>query len=415
MFAKLNFPTTVTAAQAVRDVTRIIHDSSSGNADLNNLEFINVLDSELYAGVNSGWSLAGGVTLPTGAVDSTDVYRILQSPCVDTNKVKYAGIYVNCDFSNSGSYNSTTTGWLMAPIIDYGTATQLFCGGYSGTDSSRRRNRAFSPGGNIWIFASPRRLIIFGFEERLGYEMLTAYMEFAENGMTQFYNLVPSGYFFLQPGYDLELNWSSTQAFIRGSSAWQNYDNCQANNLVFPKAIHDHTGRGASRLVSIMYRGAGFESSTNLTYWTSENGTTSGSALGSIATETNRMESYGSNTIEYMLGTYYAVQDYGPDLWSTDLRYSVYNGTAGTNNGSASQFTQAGKYLTAAGVPVVPLSPIAVNVWPASTGLIDFSISDAYITTGQLGVIGDTITFGGDVYYYFTRSGDGAAWAIKRI
>ena len=108
-----------------------------------------------------------------------------------------------------------------------------------------------------------------------------------------------------------------------------------------------------------------------------------------------------------MFISYHAVQHYGPDLWSTSLRYSNY--------GWGGQFTQAGKYLTSAGVRAVPLTPIAVNVYPASTGLIDFSISDAYVTTGQLGLMGDTITIGGDVYYYFTRSGDGAAWAIKRI
>ena len=45
MFAKLSFPAGITAAQAVRDVTRIIHDSSSGTASLSNLEFISVLDS----------------------------------------------------------------------------------------------------------------------------------------------------------------------------------------------------------------------------------------------------------------------------------------------------------------------------------------------------------------------------------
>ena len=117
MFAKLSFPAGITAAQAVRDVTRIIHDSSSGTASLSNLEFISVLDSELYAGVNSGWSLAGGVTLPTGAVEASDVSRILQSPCVNTNKIKYASIHVNTDFSNSSAtFPSTLTSYLLPSV-----------------------------------------------------------------------------------------------------------------------------------------------------------------------------------------------------------------------------------------------------------------------------------------------------------
>lgn len=407
MFARLSFPTGVTAAQAVRDVTRIIHDSSSGSANLSNLEFINVLDSELYAGVNSGWSLAGGVTLPTGAVEASDVYRVLQSPCVDTNKIKYASIHVNCDFANSSVYNATSTGWLMTPIIDYGTATQLFVGGYTGTDANRRRRRVFSPTGDIWIFASPRRLIIFGSEAiDTNQQILNAHMEFAENGMTTFYNTVPSGYFSLFLAYDALGEWANQQAWRRGTPSWNNYDAANANNLVFPKAIHDHANRGLGRIVSIVYRRTGFESNVNIIYWTGENGTTNGTDFGSLATESNRYAEYGGSSI-HMMSTNHAVQHYGPDLWSTNSRYSYYNG--------GTQFTQAGKYLTSAGVRAVPLTPIAVNVYPASTGLIDFSISDVYVTTGQLGLMGDTITIGGDVYYYFTRSGDGAAWAIKRI
>ena len=407
MFAKLSFPAGITAAQAVRDVTRIIHDSSSGTASLSNLEFISVLDSELYAGVNSGWSLAGGVTLPTGAVEASDVSRILQSPCVDTNKIKYASIHVNTDFSNSSAYNSTLTGWLMAPIIDYGTATQLFTAGYTGTDGSRRRRRVFSPTGNIWIFASPRRLIIFGSEAiDTNQQILNAHMEFAENGMTTFYNTVPSGYFSLFLAYDQLNEWGGQQAWRRASAPWNNYDAAQSNNLMFPKAIHDHANRGLGRIVSIQYRRNGFESNNNTLYWTGENGTTNGTDFGSLATESNKVNEQTTGSV-HMFISYHAVQHYGPDLWSTSLRYSNY--------GWGGQFTQAGKYLTSAGVRAVPLTPIAVNVYPASTGLIDFSISDAYVTTGQLGLMGDTITIGGDVYYYFTRSGDGAAWAIKRI
>jgi hypothetical protein len=408
MFAKLNFSTAITAAQVVRDVTRIIHDSSSGSASLNNLEFINVLDSELYAGVNSGWSLAGGVTLPTGVVDSTDVYRVLQSPCVNSSKIKYASIQVNCDWSNSSYYNATSCGWMMVPVLDYGTATELFLGGYTGGDTNRRRRRVFAPSGDIYIFASPRRLIIFASEAiDTNQQILNAYMEFAENGMSTFYNTVPAAYFALLLNYDQLGEWSNQQAWRRGTPSWNNYDAAQSNNLVFPKSLYDHSGKGLGRIASIVYRRLGFESGTNVLYWTSETGTTNGTDFGSLATESNLAAAYGGSAI-HMIGTCHAVQHYGPDLWSTNGRHANYGFWT-------DQYTQAGKYISAAGVRTVPLTPIAVNVYPASSGLIDFSICDTYITTGQLGIMGDTITIGGDVYYYFTRSGDGSAWAIKKI
>ena len=68
MFAKLVFNLNVTVGQVNRDIARLINASATGSANLSNLEFITVASSELFAGVNSGWTLHTSTPLRTGAI-----------------------------------------------------------------------------------------------------------------------------------------------------------------------------------------------------------------------------------------------------------------------------------------------------------------------------------------------------------
>ena len=163
MYAKLKFPSGTTNGEVVRDITRIIHESSSGSASLSNLEFITTSESELTAGVNSGWALHSSNSLQSGSIAAGDAQYILQGTSATNSITKYCALYTSG--AHSGSYyNSTSMGFCLGVVFDPNTSTENLSWGYSGTNSSYSGSHSMlTSNRTIRVFADPKRIIILGY------------------------------------------------------------------------------------------------------------------------------------------------------------------------------------------------------------------------------------------------------------
>ncbi len=164
MYAKLKFPSNTTNGEVVRDITRIIHESSSGSASLSNLEFITTADSELTAGANSGWALHSSNSLQSGSIAAADAQYILQGTSATNNIPKYCALYTSGAHTSTSYYNSTSFGFCLGVIFDPNTSTENLSWGYSGTNSTYASSHAmYTSGRTIRVFADPKRIIILGY------------------------------------------------------------------------------------------------------------------------------------------------------------------------------------------------------------------------------------------------------------
>ena len=165
MYAKLKFPSNTTNGEVVRDITRIIHESSSGSASLSNLEFITTADSELTAGANSGWALHSSNSLQSGNIDSSnDAQYILQGTSATNSITKYCALYTSGSHSSSSYYNSATMGFCLGVVFDPNTSTENLSWGYSGNNSSYSGSHSMlTSNRTIRVFADPKRIIILGY------------------------------------------------------------------------------------------------------------------------------------------------------------------------------------------------------------------------------------------------------------
>lgn len=374
MYARLNFPSTTTAWQRCRDIARLIHESSSGSANLNNLEYINILDSELIAGVNSGWSLAGGQTIATGTPSASDGNYVFESDCVDTNKKKYVSIRPNGNISSTTIGNNSNPGVYLSPVVDYGTATVNYVGGYSGTDLNYARTAGVgSSGGNVWVLASPRKLALIGNSRNGSYRQLELYMEFADTGLTQYHNLAPTckitdntytgvgqSFFDFDTSGNLIPTWYGT-----GTGYARNTD-VNPKLIQFPKSLAVKTGN-IVRLLNITTDY--FTTNIDRMFWHGyyENGTAAGVSAGTLSGPT--------------------VQNIGPkNFWSLYSRMSA--------SGSRRSFQEidAGRNI------IYPLYPFKCEIPFWYTGVIDFEQAGVYKSVGGLGLIGDKVQINGSDY-----------------
>ena len=392
MYVKLNFIANTPVAGKIRDVVRVINDSYTGNADLNNLEFIDVGSSELVSTVNSGWQLVGGTLPESGtALSTSDSIYYLEGTCVDTDKKKHVAICPNFSFTNSlVTTNHAQAGIIMPAVIDYGTDTQLLTEGYNGANTTSGSRwgvgqSAFSE--IVHIFATPRKLIIIGY----GYVADTqptfmGNLEFAENPMTLEHNLSPIAKINCLP------NTVGDTPFIngalRGDQPWGFYIR---NHYYFPKSIYDTVGRlGLWRVVTFDAEGQRNDGIAEQS-GTLENGTTTGvTGLAKVAVVD------AINTGKF--------------------GHSFYNPACafGSRTGTESAYTNVGKEFDSSGNLRIPAIPLACNIVTMGTGLIDFSQCDVYKTVGNLGVYGDELTVNGSNYFYFTLAGCPGALIIKK-
>lgn len=393
MYAKLKFTAQTPITGKIRDIVRLINASYTGTADLNNLEFIDVVSSELVSTVNSGWQLVGG-TLPSSGtpLSTSDSNYYLEGTCVDTNKKKHVSIHANFAFTSSTvTTNYSDIGILVSSVIDYGTATEVFTEGYSLTNTVSARE--FGVGQSVTseivhIFATPRKLIVIGY----GYSSLSqpafmGHLEFSENKMTLQHNLAPIAKINCVPKSTSQSG--ATNGFLRGDAF---YNGPISSHYYFPKSIYDSVAiLGLWRVVGFTSL-AGRYDEIHFSRGTLENGTTTG---------ITGLSTYPDIRLRMSMGKF------GHSFYNPACAFGSYFGIE-------TAYANVGKELDSSGNLRIPAIPLACNIVTMGTGLIDFSQCDVYKTVGNLGVYGDELTVNGGNYFYFTLPGCPGALIIKK-
>ena len=106
MFAKLIFPTGTLRTQICRDITRaIVNSTGAGGSTVGALEFADQTQSTIDDTVASGWSLAPGFTLASGADVDADMQYVIQSPHSNTSTISVA---VRTQFANTTANANST-------------------------------------------------------------------------------------------------------------------------------------------------------------------------------------------------------------------------------------------------------------------------------------------------------------------
>jgi hypothetical protein len=175
MYAKLKFNSAVPAAKAVRDIVRLITESAAGNASLSNLGSIDVSNSTLTAGVNSGWTLYTGQSIPTNSTAasySSDSFYTLQATSATNSRTKYCAIHGNCHFASGSGMTYTSSnaaGILLSNVNDPTLANAQnsynFGSGYSSSSTSYMNDKGWSSvsgySSPLHIWADPTRIILY--------------------------------------------------------------------------------------------------------------------------------------------------------------------------------------------------------------------------------------------------------------
>lgn len=407
MYAKLVFTSGTTSGEAVRDIARLVDASSGGTADLSDLEFINSADSELVAGTNSGWSLHSSTSLGSGAISATDSHYILSGTTATSSKNKYCAIMVNGSFTSSSIYDSANVGVCLSPVLDPGTATEFFSAGYSGTSSANYDHNSLAPG-TIYLFAEPRKLMMFG-STAAGQVICQGQFEAAETPNTTYRDLPPV----------LFAQWGKTTATSTAShnqSCAVRNDNFWAGTNVLDESLIQWVGSMYSDNVNLTgtVRSFGVYCGNPRTITSNEDdvyeqadihmddGTTNGST-DSISGLTRAFNNWYFPTVR--------TEMFGPGLSSS----SNLDGTGSQWKGGwgvASMTTR-----DSSGNKALPLRPIVAD-FPLYCADI-YNISDVckiWWAPCSLGNAGDTITVGSDVYIYLPMTNrSGGAILVKRI
>lgn len=381
MYAKLKFNAGTTTSEAVRDIARLINDSNTGAADLNSLEFIDSASSELFAGVNSGWSLHTSTPLQSGAVTLTDSKYILQGTTL-AGVSKYAGIHVNGAYSTF--YNTTSAGVNLCAVLDPGTATEMFSAGYTSTTASTAGYNSVKPDSEIYIWAEPRKIIITGKDASAKVPVM-AHLEFAETALTTWKSLPATAVWQWAP-YGQTQN-GSYDAKYRGTTFWS--QTFSHNMVQFPGSVYSSRYGGLLRSLGFQASGSTYNSNYAFnfptTYATLSNDTTNGLSF-TIDNPSPVDQSGLVDQFPYILGEKY---------WNSSTN-SAYD----ANGNSA--------------VPLMPIEWYAYTISPEK--YIFSGVSNVYHTIGGIGQVGDTITLGnGDVWQYLPYGTAYGALMIKRI
>lgn len=371
MYARLVFPSYLNVREKVRDIARLIQDSSTGNASLNNLEFISVTDSELFPGVNSGWSLVTGSIPAAGtAIGTEDREYIFQCDCVNSSKKKYVSIASN---GATSVENSNSTPLLLSPYVDYGTATQnSLLRTTSSTSTAYRKIGVGDGNGTVYVFASPRKLIIAGqnYYTTTGATFLMMHLEFEETGQTQFYNLIPQAYFY----YSTAADGAQDNSFGHYTGTVGNWSNNIFAGGGFLKSLY------SKELGSIV----------RLFQFTAAAASTDFAVLG--YTENNTAAGFNSSLNAQLREQ----ARFAPQLLMPPFaRYWVDSRT----------YKRIGQEENYAGRTVYPLYPLycAIDRW--NTGIISFKHCNIYGSVSDIGVTGDLVRVGNSDYVVFAYPG----------
>ena len=163
MFAKLIFPTGTLHTQICRDITRaIVNSTGAGGSTVSALEFADPTDSTIDDTVASGWSLAPGFTVATGADTDSDARHVIQSPHTNTSTISVA-IRTQWVDTLSKANNTAYSAVVLNPVCDFGESYEL---DFGSPNPSTTPSSTFSANGvngkEVYIIAREGVLMVAG-------------------------------------------------------------------------------------------------------------------------------------------------------------------------------------------------------------------------------------------------------------
>lgn len=188
-YAKLNFATSVTTAQALYDVIRLVTGAINSAASLS---YASTSNSEVVNTLNENW------TLQYGTVDPTTTAYVVSSPCVTNTKTHW--IRFSCfngtswDTSTAFS-NSVNTGFGFSTIsaatsVSSVTNSTFYSTG-STTGGGRYVVRVDASNTNIYLHWSGKHILLYGLFGLINTTGFIGSFEYPENSLTQFTNTSP--------------------------------------------------------------------------------------------------------------------------------------------------------------------------------------------------------------------------------
>lgn len=133
-YALLTFSSGVTQPQRLKDIAKVITGAATAVTDL---EFATQGSSEIVSSEPAGWTMADATSALEASGTATRAEYRFSAPCVDTSKIKYAGIGIYGQWS----YNSNNT--ITNPKTTTGNSIYLYTG--SGVASSAVTNPVVGP------------------------------------------------------------------------------------------------------------------------------------------------------------------------------------------------------------------------------------------------------------------------------
>lgn len=386
MYAKLVFSDYNNGSAVVRDVVKLITDSAAGNASLSNLEFVNENASELITGLNSGWTLRAGQTFPSAgdALTSADSEWVLEANCVDTTKKKTIKVCIN---AGNNEYNHAEANIILAPLADPGGTYEFDAWRYNATSVAAMRLAGIGNMGTaiVHVFATPRKLIILGYNDYENVNRMCGIFEFPETGMTEYYDKVPA--FNIWQGDDGFLN-SVDEVWYATTSGAVGYHSDTRVGGFFNSLV---TSAGTDIKALVFYPLDDF-------------------SVGGVGVWVSNNSNYGTKSattsVEYNQYRYGGEEPNGYSSAFVD-----YNGYGDTRMG-----IRIGSELNSSNQEVLPLYPIKMDLIAPGVGTIDLSDLTGWYNMPNFGNTGEKITIGSDDYLLFTSSDRfemGGSQAIK--
>lgn len=188
-YAKLNFATTVTTANALFDIVRVI----TGNvANVSNLTFASTTNSEIVNTLNQNW------TVTYGSVEQSTTQYVLESPCVTAGKKHYTWWQSSngTAWGTSAAFSTTAAGLGFSTVSSATNSSTVtnstFYSTSSGTTGLGRYSiKVDATNTNLYLSWSNNHVVIYGLTASPSVTGILGSFEYPETSLTQFTNTSP--------------------------------------------------------------------------------------------------------------------------------------------------------------------------------------------------------------------------------
>ena len=188
-YAKLNFATTVTTAQAMYDVVRCINGTITAKA---NLSYASTTNSEFVNTLNENW------TVDYGSVADTTTAYIVSSSCETAGKTHRARLQMfnGTSWDTSAAFSTSACGIGVNTIEEATSATAVtnptFYSTSAGTTGGGRYVVTVNASNtNIYLHWSKHHILLYGLSGAGATTMMIGTFEYPETSLTQFTNTAP--------------------------------------------------------------------------------------------------------------------------------------------------------------------------------------------------------------------------------